>query len=287
LTYQLQTLVAQCQNESALCGAPTAEHLGQVVSRVVDYLQTHQQDLAIADPLDNNLTSNELQAFLRMAQLLDQMDLTTPMTSANVATLAEAMGQLLDLPAWQLHRLRLAGLLHRVAFLPTVETVLTATPSVTTQAIYPDTPPSCPLIPGVQVLRKMQQIKAIATILAHQTEWWNGSGQPAGLSGDAIPIESRILALVTDFQQQVVARSQETESPELALEAAMAACRSKAGDRYDPKLIETLELLVLSLKQGFSLPVTLPKIAGGLWLVDSHSAEELITFDDAASLNEL
>jgi len=37
------------------------------------------------------------------------------MAAAEVAALAEMMGHLLDLPAWRLKRLRLAGLLHHIA----------------------------------------------------------------------------------------------------------------------------------------------------------------------------
>jgi len=59
--------------------------------------------------------SNELQAFLRLAQLIDLADTNNPRAAAEVAALAETMGQLLEIPAWQLKRLRLAGLLHRIA----------------------------------------------------------------------------------------------------------------------------------------------------------------------------
>jgi len=39
------------------------------------------------------------------------------------------------------------------------------------------------LVPAAQVLRTMPRMRAIAQIINHQTEWWNGSGQPAGLGG--------------------------------------------------------------------------------------------------------
>lgn len=282
LTAQLQDIADQTQRENALCGMPTAEHLGEIVARVIDYLQIREQvapssSYAVtANPLDSNLISNELQAFLRIAQLMDQTDLSNPMAAAEVTNLAEAMGQLLDLPAWQVHRLRLAGLLHRLAFLSRSEIFLSAGTSVQEHAESPDKPLACPLVPGIQVLRKMQRLRAVATILTHQTEWWDGSGQPAGLAGDEIPIESRILALIAYFQQRL-AHSRSADSP-VTLEVIMQAledCRAEQGARWDPKLVEVLGLLVNALQQGWNLPVTLPKIASGLWLVDSHSQENL------------
>lgn len=290
LTAQVAEISSQINQEESLCGLPTAEHLGATVSRVIDYLQTCQQDLTqfrspyavAADPLDSNLTSNELQAFLRIAQLMDQTDLSNPMAAAEVASLAEAIGQLLDLPAWQLHRLRLAGLLHRIAFLRTSDSVLDRGTSIQEHAESPEKAPACPLIPGIQVLRKMQRLRAVAAILTHQNEWWNGSGQPAGLTGDEIPIESRILALTAEFQQQLAELranaahiTTEPLSSEAMLSTALETCRQQEGQRWDPKLIEVLKLLVIALQQGVSLPVTLPKIASGLWLLDAYTDEEL------------
>lgn len=290
LTAQVEAIAAQTQQDEALCSAPTAEHLGEIVGRVIDYLQTRQHDLHLTayplaeDLLDKNLLSNELQAFLRVAQLMDQTDLSNPMAAAEVASLAEAMGQLLDLPAWQLHRLRLASLLHRIAFLRSGESFLSAGTSVQEHAESPNKALSCPLMPGIQVLRKMQRLRAVATILTHQAEWWNGSGQPAGLTGDEIPIESRILALVVDFQQRIARlRATQTQAtmdastltPEEILARASEECSQLEAERWDPKLIEVLKLLVIALQQGVSLPVTLPKIAAGLWLLDSHTDEEL------------
>lgn len=288
LMTHLHEIEVQMQQADALCGLPTSEHLGEIAGLVVDYLQTSQQTLPPAftaslatHSLDNNLVSNELQAFLRVSQLMDQADLSNPMAAAEVASLAEAMGQLLDLPAWQLHRLRLAGLLHRLAFLHQGSEVLGSAPSAQPVESLPQAP-FCPLLPGIQVLRRMQRLRAVAAILTYQSEWWDGSGQPAGLSGDAIPLESRILALVEDFQQRLAAlRTTQTHlTPEEMLSQALTDCSQLEGERWDPKLIEVLKLLVLALQQGVNLPVALPKIAAGLWLLDNHTEAELLSSAD-------
>lgn len=263
------------------------------MARVVDYLQEGQAALDEQSksydaealhhaPLDNNLVSNEVQAFLRMAQLTDQADAVNPTAAAEVAALAEAIGQLLDLPVWQLHRLKLAGLLHRLAPLQAGETVLTPG----SFGRYADdeamsTAPSCPLVPGAQVLRTMPRLRAIAAIITHLTEYWNGSGQPAGLAGDEIPLESRILGLAAEFQQRVIElRKAITDthvplSQEECMAKALAECQQQQGTRWDPKLVDTLALLVSGFQQGLSLPVNVPKISAGLWLIDSHYADDV------------
>jgi DICT domain-containing protein len=285
LAAQLEQIMAQSQGQDAFCTVPTADRLGSVASRVVGYLHDHHEHPEILQShavLDDNLLSNELQAFLRVAQLIDQTDLKNPMAGAEVATLAEAMGQLLDLPAWQIHRLRLAGLLHRIAFLQTSDYWMEKGIAPTSTDVTASVPLTCPLLPGTQVLRTMPRLRAIATIITHQTEWWNGQGQPAGLAGDAIPLESRILGLVAEFQYQVAIARQalaEPDSPELqdaVFSTAFSVCQTQQGDRWDPKLLDALALLVQGLRQGLSLPIAVPKIAAGMWLLDSHTDENLL-----------
>jgi DICT domain-containing protein len=276
-----QTLTAQIQKITAAYGTKPRDDIGVVVARVVDYLLHSQEDVShlgegelVAAPiheqaLDDNLVSSEMQAFLRMAQLIDQANTVNPLAAAEVAALSEAMGQLLDLPAWQLKRLRLAALLHGLG------------PSLVTAAHPPDEAPSCPLIWGVQALRAMPRMRAIAQIITHQTEWWNGTGTPAGLAYDAIPLESRILGLITEFQwcvrQMRMSQGENETIPnrEETFSKALAECQAKAGEAFDPKLVEALALLVMGMQQGMSLQVNEPKIAAGMWLLDSYPAEEL------------
>ncbi|MBE9006047.1 metal-dependent phosphohydrolase [Fortiea sp. LEGE XX443] len=253
----------------------TPEDLSTVVSRVVDYLQTGQENLSIPiaprqQALDRNLVSNEIQAFLRMAQLIDLADINNPMAAGEVVALSEVMGQLLELPAWQIKRLRLAGLLHRIDPLQQAESVLTPGTSIRYQEQAPSCPLTCPLVPGAQVLRTMPRLRAVAQIITHQTEWWDGTGEPAGLAGDEIPLESRILALVAEFQWRVNQIKSANQSREEIFAQALEECRHQQSTRFDPKLIDALTLLVMGLQQGLDLPVMTTKASNGMWLLDSR-----------------
>jgi DICT domain-containing protein len=277
-----KALTAQVQQIADAFGSKQRDDMGAVVSRVVNYLHASEENLSHledAQPqaapiheqaLDDNLVSNEMQAFLRMAQLIDQADATNPMAAAEVAALAEAMGQLLDLPAWQLKRLRLAGLLHRLAPLQGVKDVLDPVKSSVQQEVLQKSG----LMPKASVLRIMPQLQAIAHIITHQSERWDGSGKPDGLAYDEIPLESRILALIAEFQQRVNAYK-EDDDVENPLVQVLTECQTKAGEAFDPKLVEALGLLVMGMMQGMSLQANQPKIAAGMWLLDSHPNEEL------------
>jgi DICT domain-containing protein len=257
--------------ESVAKATPEArrDDLNSIVSRVVDYLQVSQKDVSNLEcshyqELDNNLLSNELQAFLRFGQLIDVADTSNPMAASEVAALAEMIGQLIDLPAWQIKRLRLAGLLHRIAAL-----------SVNVQ--YAEAP-SCPLVPAAQILRTMPRLRAIAKIINHLSEWWDGSGFPGGLAHEEIPLESRILGLVVTFQQRVAEISQ-SQSGENILIRALTECKQEQGSRWEPKLVDTLELLVMGLQQGLTVPTTPTKISSGMWLIDTQIDDERVGAD--------
>lgn len=287
LQAQLQRHLQTIQAES-LRADPT--ELEAVVSRVVDYLETSHQEL-LPQPtqtlLDANLVSNELQAFLRLAQLIDRLDLRHPNAAAEVAALVEMMGQLLDLPGWQLQRLRLAALLHRIGPLQRSENRLVSSRPDDSPEAAPASALSCALVPGAQVLRTMPRLRAIAEIITHQTEYWNGSGQPAGLAGDDIPLESRMLGLAAHFLEQVTAIAPPTSGespPDLStatlwqeqLTQALANCTADQGDRWDPKLVEVLALIVRGLQQGIRLPVKFPKYSSSLWLLEPQDRGSLL-----------
>ena len=252
------------------------EEVATVVSRVVDYLKTGQGKLPVLTAshqkfLDRNLVSNEIQAFLRMAQLIDLADSRNPVAASEVASVAETMAQLLDLPAWQIKRLRLAALLHRLDPLQKVESLISHTHITTAyQEQSPSCPLACPLVPGAQALRIMPRLRAIAQIITHQSEWWNGTGEPAGLAGDDIPLESRILSLIAEFQLQVNQYKYSNKGGAEIFSQALDQCRKQQSTRFDPKLVDTLTLLVMGLQQGLDLPIMTPKVSSGLWLLDSR-----------------
>lgn len=251
--------------------------MGSAVTRVVSYLRSSRQTLLdtvsfqASEDLQNNLTSNNLQAFLRMAQLVDLSDEVNPFASQEVTALLDMMGQLLDLPAWRLQRLRLAGLLHRVS---------PATPeSVTVQGESL----SCPLEPAAQMLRTMPRLRAVATIIAHRHEAWDGSGRPAGLQEDQIPLESRMLGLVSCFQQRLAQAQHDQPEVERSqlFQQVLSTFQQEKGQLWDPKLVEMLGLMVAGLQQGLSLPTIPTKVTIAAGLLDPEIETSPESVDDS------
>ena len=66
-------------------------------------------------------------------------------------------------------------------------------------------------------------------------EHWDGSGYPAGLAGDEIPLAGRITAICDVFDALVTARPYK---PAWAVEDALDEIRALSGKQFDPGLVE-------------------------------------------------
>ncbi|HTO73170.1 MAG TPA: HD domain-containing phosphohydrolase [Gemmatimonadales bacterium] len=59
---------------------------------------------------------------------------------------------------------------------------------------------------GARMLAGVDHLRAAVPYVLCHHEWWNGSGYPGGLAGDAIPREGRLLAIVDAFDAMTTNR---------------------------------------------------------------------------------
>ncbi|GAB1385406.1 two-component system response regulator [Melaminivora sp.] len=96
---------------------------------------------------------------------------------------------------------------------------------------------------GDSPARVLQLARSVAQ---HHHEKWNGSGYPAGLAGQAIPLEARIVALADVFDALT---SQRPYKKAWTDEAAIALIESEAGQHFDPVLVPLFVALLPELLQ--------------------------------------
>ncbi|MEO1507434.1 MAG: HD domain-containing phosphohydrolase [Cyanobacteria bacterium J06633_23] len=255
----------------------TSTDLSGVVARIVNYLQSSQQQLVTvgrqtrelwelegqASKLNRNLAANKLQAFLRMVQRIDERDPANPMASMQVSALAETLGQLIDLPTLQLRRLRLAGLLFRIGLAEAPKQIFQQTSDQLDKASLVFWRDRAAL--GGQLLSSMPELAPVSRIVTHQLEFWDGSGTPDGLKGEEIPIESRILGLVAYFQELTEARGERAALP---LGESLAVCEKLGGRRFDPKMVDALGTIVRLAEIGMLQLPDRPSAQPTVWLED-------------------
>ena len=252
--------------------------LTQVVNRIVEYLQTSQEKLFTVSrqskelrdlegqalKLNRNLTASKLQAFLRMAQKVDQNDPYNPCASLQVAALAETLGQILDLPTLQLRRLRLAGLLFRIGLAEAPKEIFESDSEhldVRNYTFWRDRS-----ILGARLLESMKELKAINKIVYHQLEYWDGSGNPDGLKATQIPLEARILGLVSYFQGLTHSRGDRLA---YTLSEALEKCEAYSGTRFEPNLVESLKTVIRLTEMGLMQLPERPSQLPPVWLEEA------------------
>lgn len=87
---------------------------------------------------------------------------------------------------------------------------------------------------GYRLLKSTAGLSALAEPLLHHHENWDGSGYPDGLKGEQIPIESRIVAVATAFDEMV---SERPGNVALSFSDATKEIASGAGTLYDPRVV--------------------------------------------------
>jgi DICT domain-containing protein len=249
-----------------------------VVNRIVDYLQTSQEKLFTVNrqtkelrdlegqalKLNRNLTASKLQAFLRMAQKVDQNDPYNPCASLQVAALAETLGQILDLPTLQLRRLRLAGLLFRIGLAEAPPEIFATDSEALDSRNYRLWCDRSVL--GSRLLASMTELTAINKIVYHQLEHWDGSGNPDGLKATEIPLEAQILGLVSYFQELTQPRG---NRPAYSLSEALEKCETYSGTRFAPDLVESLKTVVRLTEMGLMQLPKRPSQLPPVWLEEA------------------
>ena len=78
-------------------------------------------------------------------------------------------------------------------------------------------------------------LKMASTIALTHHEWWDGTGYPKGLSGEAIPLEARIVAVADVYDALFSVRPYKAAFPE---EMVLSIMKQKVGKHFDPEVYD-------------------------------------------------
>jgi HD-GYP domain-containing protein (c-di-GMP phosphodiesterase class II) len=88
---------------------------------------------------------------------------------------------------------------------------------------------------GADLVKNVPLLAPCVEPILHHHEWYDGSGYPDGLKGDAIPMEARLLAITDAFATMTSERSY---SETMSHESALAEIKRCSGNQFDPYLVE-------------------------------------------------
>ena len=90
---------------------------------------------------------------------------------------------------------------------------------------------------GWAMLSQVQMLEPAAQIVLHHHEHWDGTGYPAGIAGEDIPLGARIFAVVDAYDAITSDRPYRAAQPE---GAAIDEILKNSGTQFDPKVVEML-----------------------------------------------
>lgn len=152
----------------------------------------------------------------------------------SVGSDALEIGRQMGLTDSDLLALRTAALLRNVGKLAVPEHILSK-PGRLTKAEF-DKMKIHP-VAGAQIVEQAGFPYAVAPIVRSHHEKWDGTGYPAGLRGEQIPLGARILAAVDCLDALVSTRGYRRA---YTLEEGIEHMKAESGKSFDPKVVEIL-----------------------------------------------
>lgn len=223
--------------------------LTELHARILNHLETrrlHRQVRDAAGMLEvrvrertRELEEARAEILARLARAAEYRDDATGRHQERVGDLSALLADHMGLEGDRVEVLRQAAPLHDVGKIGIPDSILRK-PGPLTPEEYAFMKQHTRL--GAELLAGSRNriLEAARVIAASHHERWDGSGYPAGLSGEAIPVEGRIVAVADAFDSLTHRRAYKAAVP---LEVTMGRLLRDAGTALDPTVTAALEHL--------------------------------------------
>ncbi|HET9531735.1 MAG TPA: HD domain-containing phosphohydrolase, partial [Blastocatellia bacterium] len=189
----------------------------------------------------------------------DLKDAYTSGHSERVAKYSEAIAQEMGVTGRELDYTRVAGYLHDIGKI-VVERAIIINPRPLTEREFKEL--NRHVTTGYEILSHIRHPwDEIAYMTKCHHEKVDGTGYPQGLSGDEIPLGSKIVTLADSFDAMMTDRPYRSRLP---LDRALADMRSQTGKQFAPEVVSAFcRLLLREIEGGSRRRVLLPMIGLG------------------------
>jgi diguanylate cyclase (GGDEF)-like protein/putative nucleotidyltransferase with HDIG domain len=198
-------------------------------------LEAEKERVEIEKRHVEQIASLNMRTIEALALAIEAKDHTTHTHLQRVRTYAVEIAKDLSLSSNEIEALRAAALLHDIGKLAVPEHIINKPGRLTPEEF--EKMKVHPLV-GAEILDRVAFPYPVAPIVRAHHERWDGSGYPAGLVGEEIPIGARILSVVDCLDALA---SDRQYRPAIPLHKALETVKQQAGVWFDPKVVEVLE----------------------------------------------
>jgi diguanylate cyclase (GGDEF)-like protein/putative nucleotidyltransferase with HDIG domain len=166
-----------------------------------------------------------------LAAAVDAKDHYAYKHSQKVREYAVALAKSFELAPADIARLSTAALLHDIGKIGISDEILNKVTKLTDEEW--EIIKSHPQL-GADIVSNVPELASCLAGILYHHEHYDGSGYPAGLKGEAIPLDARILGIVDAFAAMTSARPYRAA---LSIEEAVGELKRGAGKQFDPNLV--------------------------------------------------
>ena len=206
-------------------------------------LEAEKERVEIEKKHVEQIASLNMRTIEALALAIEAKDHTTHTHLQRVRTYAVEIAKDLGLSSDEIEALRAAALLHDIGKLAVPEHIINKPGRLTPEEF--EKMKVHPLV-GAEILDRVAFPYPVAPIVRSHHERWDGSGYPAGLAGQEIPIGARILSVVDCLDAMATDRQYR---PAIPLDQAMEKVKEKSGTWFDPQVVEVLERRYVELER--------------------------------------
>lgn len=230
---QIKETARSCQSRvffgvSSTAGALVNTDHSRKKGTILQALEEAQYDLNVKKML--NAESARSQALTSLVRALEEVDQDTEEHVERTRNMGIALGKRLGLSDVQLTTLELMCLLHDIGKIAVPLEILNK-PGKLTDAEWAVLRSHADK--GYQIAIASDELRPISEYIRYHHERWDGRGYPAKLSGEDIPVLSRIISIVDAYDAMVNDRCYRKA---LSSEYAMKEIRDNAGTQFDPHM---------------------------------------------------
>jgi HD-GYP domain-containing protein (c-di-GMP phosphodiesterase class II) len=208
------------------------DELGELTRNFNEMSQMILEQRENLESTARDLERSSLSTVRILAAAIDARDQYTFGHSARVARLSLRIGSELGLEDDQLTDLEMACFLHDVGKIRVPDLILNKEGPLDDREYqlvrcHPDQ--------GAEILSIAESLHKYIPVVLHHHEWYDGSGYPAGLKGEDIPLYAQIVALADSYDAITTSRPYR---PGASREAAIAEICEFRGTQFSPVLTD-------------------------------------------------